>query len=120
MSDTNKALQLSAHRAPDYVDVYANQLRIGTTVSDFTLVFGASDEGFTVSDQVSVRLAPGTLKMLFLNVKMALEAYEQAIGEIPVPSKLEQQISKNKITLADGLKRHMNGELGSVLRETKR
>jgi hypothetical protein len=72
--------------------VYANQLRVSVTVSDITIIFGAlEDRGANQlinEDKASVHLSPITAKLLLQNLSMIIHAYEQVIGNIPVPPKI--------------------------------
>lgn len=86
------------------VDIYANQIRIGTTLADFTLVFGSTEDaglGQVINrDRAIVRLAPGTAKSLLLHLTMILQSYEEAIGPLPMPAQMVAELAdiKQKIT----------------------
>ena len=67
----------SQTRDQNYLDTYANQLRIGATLTDITIVFGIVEDlapsHFVNKDKVAVHLAPGTLKLLVANLQAVLE-----------------------------------------------
>lgn len=81
-------------------DVYANQIRLGATLADFTIIFGLTYDiggGDVVNrDRVVVRLSPQTLKTLSLQIDAALGAYEAAVGQVPVPERVLTQLAATK------------------------
>lgn len=89
-------------------DSYANQIRMGVTLSDFTLIFGVivdrGKAGSVNCDKCIVRLAPTTFKQLHLQMSAALAAYEQSIGEIPTPKNLVGMGEKIQTVLSKNLK----------------
>lgn len=91
---------------PGMVDIYANQLRMAATMSDLTLIFGVTeDHGGNIynADKASIRLAPATFKVLYLNLKMAIESYEASFGEIKISPKVDDEVRKNGEMLKAGL-----------------
>lgn len=93
-------------------EVFANQLRMGVTVTDFTIVFGtAVDMGGTavVADRAIVHVAPGMLKQILQNLIMAVNAYEEVMGEIRVPKPLEGQLANLKTQVISMLRQQMDG-----------
>lgn len=100
-------------------ELFANQLRLGVTLTDFTLVFGSTvpqpdasqaGAGFGImSDNVALHLAPGMLKQLLLQSEMAVAAYEAVMGPIKVPSKLTAFLENHKEKLIKMLRHQMEG-----------
>ena len=73
-------------RAEDFKDIYANQVRLGVTLTDFTIIFGIADDlgSQTINkDLAAIRLSPGTMKLLLVQMSAVLSAYETACGQIP-------------------------------------
>jgi hypothetical protein len=93
-------------------EIYANQLRLGATISDFAVVFGLQGPAGGVRDRMIVHLAPTTLKQLALNVQMAVEAYEEAVGPISMPAGVKDQVAQFKRDLITGLREQMGGAPG--------
>ena len=104
-------------------ELFANQLRLGVTITDFTLIFGStlpqqgaasSGEVFgVVSDKVALHLAPGMLKQLLLQIEMAVAAYETVMGSIKIPDKLPASLARHKAQLIEMLGQQMEGTLES-------
>lgn len=101
---------------PGLPEVFANQLRIGATFSDFTLVFGTTDSAgipgqaaTTVRDRIAVHVAPGMLKQLLLHIQMVVDAYETAIGSIPIPAGSAEALEAHRKALIANLRQHMTG-----------
>lgn len=93
-------------------DVFSNQVRIGVTLSDFTVIFGATEEtplGPAVRDRVAVHLAPGALKQLLAQLEMAVSAYEEALGHIPVPLRLDQYMTALRVNMVRNLRERISG-----------
>ena len=87
--------------------VFSNNLRLGVTLTDFTIVFCATEDtpaGPLIQDKVSVHLAPGMLKQLLANIQMAVSAYEEAIGIIPMPARLDEYLALMHLRLVGNLK----------------
>lgn len=95
-------------RRPNVTDVYANQLRMGVTLSDFTLIFSVTEDygqGVAeVVDKAAVRLAPMTFKALLLNMKGALDAYEKSVGNIIISPVAVTEATKNGAMLTEALR----------------
>jgi len=91
--------------APEF---YANQLRIGMTQLDFTLVFGTTEDGgpgnINSRDRATLRLSPSMAKFVLLNLQNAVEAYENAVGKIPFSPEFEAMINQNMERLTKALK----------------
>jgi hypothetical protein len=94
-------------RDQTFQDIYANQLRMSILPSDLSIVFSVtSDRGpgvFTLDDKAIIRMAPITAKILFLEMKVAIEAYEKSLGEIQIPPKISEQINAHAENLSKGL-----------------
>lgn len=94
-------------------EVFANQMRMGVTVTDFTIVFGIAVDGGSdtamLADKVSIHVAPGMLKQILLNIESALSAYEEVMGEIRVPNSLVANVAGIKTHLAMMLRQQMDG-----------
>jgi hypothetical protein len=92
-------------------DVYVNQVRLGATLSDFTIICGATeDAGFgniVNQDKVTIRLAPGTAKMLYLNLITAISAYEESVAPIPVPHNLAKTLEDIKERISSNYRQQM-------------
>lgn len=88
-SDQNFPFPTGTVRDGAYVDVYSNQVRLGVTISDITIVFGLMEDAgpnqIVNKDKVAVHLAPTSAKSLMMHLKAAVEAYEKGAGEIPIP-----------------------------------
>ena len=98
-------------------EVFANQMRMSVTVTDFTIVFGvAVDNGSgpaTLADKVAIHVAPGMLKQVLLNIEAAIDAYEEVIGEIKIPKGVGLRLAGTKAQLASVLRQNMEGPGGS-------
>jgi len=85
-------------RSSDFVDIYANQVRLSVTVSDISIMFSTiQDRGpgvITPEDRASIRLSPMTAKAFLKNLEMVVAAYEAVLGEIPVPPKASKMIDE--------------------------
>ena len=103
VSVTAQPVRLMPSTSPS---VYANQLRVGVTVSDVTLTFGTMEDrgiGQVIhEDKVSVHLSPITAKILLENLTMIIDVYERVVGKIPTPQKVSavnnaqiENLSKN-------------------------
>jgi hypothetical protein len=100
-------------RDQTFQDIYANQIRLGILPSDMSIIFGVtSDRGpgvLTIEDKATIRMAPVTAKILFLQLKVAVEAYEKSVGEIVIPTKVRQQIEAHEGNLIKRLSDLMAG-----------
>src|SRR5487761_1081463 len=80
---------------PPIMDVFSNQLRMGVTLSDFTLIFGVTESGPTGvginREKVAIHLAPVMLKQLLFNIELAVNAYEEAVAPIPIPANTHEK-----------------------------
>jgi hypothetical protein len=107
----------------ELLDIYANQARIGATLSDFTIVFGLTEDAgngqISNRDRVAIRLAPGTAKLLHLHLEAVIGAYEQAVGTISVPDRLVSELRTMKDGMAAGYTEQMKGSVGTTLTEKK-
>ena len=93
-------------------DFFSNQLRLGVTLTDFTIVFGVSEEtpaGPNIRDRVAIHLAPAMLKQLLAHLEMAISAYEGAVGTIPVPARLNEYTEILRKTLMENLRERLAG-----------
>lgn len=112
MSDSPHPIPLLSPLAfgqrPNVTDVYANQLRMGVTLSDFTIIFGvAEDDGQGIAqmvDKATIRLAPMTFKALLLNMQGALDAYEKSVGNIIISRVAVTEATKNGAMLTEALR----------------
>jgi len=94
-------------------DIFANQLRMSATLTDFAITFGTAEGGHPgptfVADKAIIHVAPGMLKQILFHIQIAVDAYEEAIGEIPIPKNLQKFLEKTKKALASQLKHQMEG-----------
>jgi hypothetical protein len=85
------------------LDVYANQLRAGATLHDFTLIFGVTEDiganQVINRDKVTVRLSPGMAKTLALQLIAIVEAYEKGVGPIPTSDRNPAEIAALKASM---------------------
>lgn len=92
-----------------FVDTYANQLRMGATLSDFTLIFSVTEErglGQTVvREKVAVHMPPTVAKMLLVQMQAAIESYEKAVASIPVPHDFQAHVDTIRTQLSEGFGR---------------
>ena len=100
-------------------ETFANQMRMGVTVTDFTLVFGtAIDAGPNMApvalDRSIIHVAPGMLKQIFQNIAMAVEAYEEVMGEIKLPHQLAANLANVKAHLVVMLRQQMDAPAPSA------
>jgi hypothetical protein len=93
------------------LDVYANQIRLGATLQDFTIILGTTEDlgigQIGTKDRVVVRLAPATAKLLQLHLAAAVEAYEEAIGPIAMSESLGTQLATVKEKIVAAYKQQM-------------
>ncbi|MBV0888152.1 hypothetical protein KTQ54_06320 [Komagataeibacter oboediens] len=110
--ETERVQNLERNQDIEMYDVYANQIRMGVTLSDFSLVFGAiADRGKQGShnvDKCIVRLAPITFKQLYIQMSATLEAYEQSVGKIPTSKKIVDGSKKIQKVLSINLKEQLS------------
>jgi len=94
-----------------FLDIYANQLRIGASFADLTLIFGVIDDrgpgDLVVLDKAAVRLSPTAAKILYLHLGKVIETYEKAVKPIPVPAGLNEQLA----LIPDRLTKILSGEM---------
>lgn len=78
------------------LDVYINQIRMGATLMDLTIILGATEDSgtgqVTNRDRVIVRVSPATAKILLSHLQMIVSAYEEAVGPITVSQRLEVEL----------------------------
>lgn len=95
-------------RDEEYVDVYANQVRIASGLSDFIVTFSVIDDmgsnRMVMRDKAAIRLTMTTAKAMVLNLMAGIEAYESTIGEIPLPKSFNEQIQNLRSRVEEGLK----------------
>ena len=96
----------------EFPKFYANQARVGLTLSDFTLIFGVSDDlgigAVAAKDLVGVHLAPGTFKALLMHLNMMLEVYEEKIGTINISPGVSREVESQRSRMAEALEMQMN------------
>ena len=82
------------------LDVYINQIRMGATLMDFTIILGATEDSgsgqVTNRDRVAVRVAPATAKILLLHLEMLVSAYEESVGPVSVSQRLDAELAATK------------------------
>lgn len=110
----NPALLASLLQGANVPEVFANQMRTAVTLTDFSLAFGVAESpgpalSAVTRDRVVVHLAPAMVKQLFLHLKMAVEAYEEAVAIIPIPSRIEVYLDAVKTDLVSKLKDKLSG-----------
>ena len=102
-------------RDATYIDTYANQLRLGATLNDVTIVFSVTDDmgpgHFVNKDKVAVHLSPGTVKLLLSNLQAVVAAYEKALGPIPMPANLPARLLEVQEGFAKNLAEQLNAPL---------
>lgn len=114
------ALAQRVNQSPP-LDIFANQIRMAVTLTDFTLVFGAAGSeqvlgigggtgAAAVVDKAAVHVAPGMLKQIMLQIEMAIEAYESVMGPIKIPNRLTADVTKHRRALAAMLRQQMEQE----------
>ena len=98
---------------PPIMDVFSNQLRMGVTLSDFTLIFGVTESGPTGiginREKVAIHLAPVMLKQLLLNIEVAVTAYEEAVAPISIQANAREKLTEIKKALVSQLQAAMAG-----------
>jgi len=91
------------------IDIYSNQLRLGVSLSDVSIVFGIVEDRqsslTTSADKAVVRLAPVTAKQLYLQLRVAIDSYERVLGDIRVPKVIAQQSENIEKKLTEHLNR---------------
>jgi Protein of unknown function (DUF3467) len=94
------------------LSVYSNQLRVGVTPGDVTIVFSTmEDHGsnqLLPEDKVSIHLSPMTAKLLLKNLEMIMNTYESVIGNIPTPPKAISQMETQATVLRENLTNNMS------------
>lgn len=90
-------------RSDDYLDTYANTFRMGTTLADFTLIFGSTDDlginNMRNMDRASIHVSPQMLKLLSLQISANLDAYERVFGVIQNPKKVTDALEQSSKAL---------------------
>ena len=83
----------------DVPEIYANLSQVGATPSDITITLGLFGTAPLGLDQNApgkavavIRLAPPAAKMLALNLKQILDAYEAKFSKIWIPTEFEEYI----------------------------
>ncbi len=103
---------LSKPKEAGPLEIYANNVRMGATLSDFVVVLGAiRDRGnnpAVVKDLVAARMAPRTTKILLMNLQAALSAYEDVFGEIRMPTSFKQDTVTVHATLVNAFTAQMS------------
>ena len=110
-------VQGGGQRDQSYLDVYANQFRVGMTPSDFTLIFGATEDygpSVGIKDRVAIRVAPSTLKLMVLTLQNTLTVYEELIGAIPITQESQELIAANRAQLAQSM-RAMQAQMAAAV-----
>jgi hypothetical protein len=84
------AENIIAKPGPEYRSVYANNVALGISAFDISLVFGeimGSEDGKTVNveQRVRVTMSPQHAKALVMVLAENLHNYEKNIGPIPLP-----------------------------------
>ena len=87
---------------------------MGVALTDFTLVFGVNANGGSgtsiVIDKAIIHVAPGMLKQMLRHLSMAVSAYEEVMGEIKLPARLDQNLAKIKMRIVTTLSEQMNDQ----------
>lgn len=92
MSVTTEKLLVMASNAnrpirdEKYLSVYANIVRLGASINDFSLTFSLMEDIAgqpSLVDKTTVFLSPVSFKAFVANVAMVLEQYESVMGSIP-------------------------------------
>jgi hypothetical protein len=72
---------------PDYAEHYANNVRVGFTPFDLSLIFGlvkTGEEGTYIAENLLVRISPQQLKSLVFSLPLILAQWEENFGKIPL------------------------------------
>jgi hypothetical protein len=71
---------------------------MGNSFSDYTLVFGTSNDygpnNVKALDRAAIHVSPQMLKMIWLQIGENLKAFEEVFGEIPIPRMASDSISR--------------------------
>jgi hypothetical protein len=89
-----------------FVSLYANQIRLGTSINDFTLLFGVTEDHGgqqVLVDKAAISMSPISFKALVAHVNMVLSAYEETIGPIFEATFSKDSIEKHKDLLRASL-----------------
>ena len=106
---------------PKYVvaplEVYANQVRMGATLQDFTVILGVIEEiGMNQvinRDRLVVRLSPATAKIMQANLTTIISAYEESVGPIAISGRLQPELDNIKARLVTAFREQM--QIGPVV-----
>jgi len=96
-------------RSLDFKDVYSNNVRLGLTPWDFTVVFALTKEivpgVMTAEDQVAVRMSPQQFKTVTKSLAMTMKVWEEVFGDIleTSPQMSEAQMKAHVKALKDGV-----------------
>lgn len=91
-----------AVRVSDFKSLYLNNIQFGFTRFDFQMVLGLveiskTDEYMdTLQETACVKMTPGYAKALLSDLAATLSQYEASYGEIPIPTPLDQPLTKAK------------------------
>ena len=112
-SEQNLVVPVGTQRDLTYVDVYSNQIRLGVTLGDVMIIFGAIEDigpnQMIIKDKAAVRLSPITAKILMINLQAAIEAYEKGVGEIPIPHLTSQSARAISNSVPEMLREQISG-----------
>lgn len=99
-------------RDPQYVDLYANQVRIASSLSDLIITFSVADDlgpnQIFLKDLAAMRLTMVTAKTLAFQLMAGVKAYEATVGEIPAPQSFENVISEMQKALEQNFTLQLN------------
>jgi hypothetical protein len=76
-------------KSPDFKTYYANNVKIGMTSNDFSLICGQINspdkegDAPVVEDQLSIRLSPQTFRIMASALNSALDGWEKIFGKLP-------------------------------------
>lgn len=103
---------VGATRGDDFVDTFANQIRLSANLGEITLVFGVIDDlgpGHLMNkDKVAVRLSMPSAKMLMMNMRTAIESYEAAVSVIPLAAGAEDGQRAMKEAMENSFRHMLN------------
>jgi hypothetical protein len=91
-------------RSQQFVDIYANNTRIGVSAFDFNMMFGRIIEQAqgvnVIEDLASIRMSPIQFKFFIESASHVFKAWEETFGQIEYPMKL-----RSKEQLREGMRR---------------
>ena len=88
---------LKIKNTPDYAEHYANNVRVGFTPFDLSLMFGVvsvGQEGPYIAENLLVRISPQQLKVLASSLPLILAQWEGNFGKIEVAENLVMTAEK--------------------------